>query len=33
MYCQRCGTKMVNYDCNTCLSNANALREFEEEDD
>jgi hypothetical protein len=33
MFCFTCGTKLVSGDCNNCLSNSNALRDFEEEDD
>lgn len=33
MYCQDCGTRIVNYDCPNCFKNSNALREFEEEDE
>jgi hypothetical protein len=33
MFCQDCGSKLVNSDCGNCFSNSNALREFEEEDE
>jgi len=33
MFCQHCGSKIVNGDCNSCFSNPNALRDFECEDD
>jgi hypothetical protein len=33
MYCNDCGTKLINSDCRNCFNNTNALREFEEEDE
>jgi hypothetical protein len=33
MFCSVCGTKLINSDCNSCFSNSNALKEFEDEDD
>jgi len=33
MFCSVCGGRLVNNDCGNCLSNSNALREFEEEDE
>jgi recombinational DNA repair protein RecR len=32
-YCQDCGTFNSTTDCNVCMRNSEALREFEEEDD
>jgi hypothetical protein len=33
MFCATCGTKLIIGDCRNCLSNSNALRDFEDEDD
>lgn len=33
MFCFKCGNKLINGDCDFCLTNSNALREFEEEDE
>ena len=33
MFCQYCGTRLINGDCNNCFNNRNALKEFEEEDE
>ena len=33
MFCKYCGTRLVRSDCNNCLDNKNALREFEEENE
>lgn len=33
MFCQYCGTRLVNGDCDNCFNNKNALKEFEEEDE
>lgn len=33
MFCEYCGTRLINGDCNTCFDNSNALKEFEEEDE
>jgi len=33
MFCANCGTRLVIGDCVNCLSNSNALRDFEDEDD
>jgi hypothetical protein len=33
MFCFACGTKLINGDCGNCLSNSNALKNFEDEDD
>ena len=33
MFCDICGTRLVNRDCGNCFSNSNALRDFEDEDD
>ena len=31
MFCNYCGTKLINQDCYNCFANSKALREFEEE--
>jgi len=33
MFCNYCGTKTIKNNCNNCLINNVALKEFEEEDD
>jgi hypothetical protein len=33
MFCEYCGSRLVNKDCGNCFKNNNALREFEEEDE
>jgi hypothetical protein len=33
MFCNDCGTRLVNGDCNNCFKNSNALRDFEDEND
>jgi hypothetical protein len=33
MFCDYCGGKLINKDCNNCFSSSNALKEFEEEDE
>jgi hypothetical protein len=33
MFCDYCGTRLINGDCNNCFDNKNALKEFEEEDE
>jgi hypothetical protein len=33
MFCNYCGTKLINGDCNYCFDNKNALKEFEEENE
>jgi len=33
MFCDSCGGKLINENCQYCFSNSNALKEFEEEDD
>jgi hypothetical protein len=32
-FCNSCGVKLVNGNCNNCFINRNALNEFEMEDD
>jgi len=33
MFCFACGTKLISGDCGNCLTNSNALKDFEDEDD
>jgi hypothetical protein len=33
MFCESCGNKLVDKNCNNCFTNSAALKEFEEEDD
>lgn len=33
IFCIFCGNKLINQDCNNCLNNLNALKEFEDEND
>ena len=33
MFCNRCGNILKSGDCDFCLTNSNALREFEEQDE
>ena len=33
MFCNLCGSKLVNEDCSNCYTNSAALKKFEEEDD
>ncbi len=33
MFCNRCGNRLVNGDCNFCFDNSNTLKEFEDEDE
>jgi hypothetical protein len=33
MFCEYCGSKLIDGDCSNCYSNSAALREFEGEDD
>lgn len=33
MFCDGCGNKLIDGDCLICYKSANALAEFEEEDD
>ena len=33
MFCEFCGSKLVNGDCLNCYTNSTALKEFEEEND
>ena len=32
-FCNFCGTKLINNDCNNCFNNSNTLKNFEQEDD
>jgi hypothetical protein len=31
MFCNSCGSKLINKDCINCFKNSNALEEFEKE--
>ena len=33
MFCIYCNVKLINNNCQNCLNNLSALKEFEEEDD